>query len=74
MAIDTEDKRRSVQAYSTGGMRPGADGTIDEGDRACAAWLYLGLDYDNPVAPTGAVSWFRNFRGFILSTFKGGFH
>lgn len=52
MAIDTEDKRRSVQAYTFGLMRPLADGSIDVGDRACATWLYSGLNYGPPVPPT----------------------
>ncbi len=51
MAIDTETKRRSVQAYTFGLMRPLADGTINSGDRACAAWLYSGLSYSPPIPP-----------------------
>lgn len=52
MAVDTETKRRSVQAYTLGLMRPVSDGTVDEGDRATAAWLYSGLAYSGapPVA------------------------
>lgn len=51
--IDTETKRRSVQAYTRGLMRPLADGTIDVGDRACVAWLYAGLTYGPAVAGGG---------------------
>lgn len=43
--IDTEDKRRSVQAYTLGIMRPRADGAITVGDRATSAWVYSGLAY-----------------------------
>lgn len=51
MAIDTAAKRASVQAYTLGLVRPPPDGTIGEGDRATAAWLYAGHDYDVPPAP-----------------------
>ena len=43
MAIDTENKRRSVQAYNLGAMLPVADGVIDANDRAMLTWLYAGL-------------------------------
>jgi hypothetical protein len=51
MAIDTEDKRRSVQAYTMGLMRPVADGTVDAADRATCAWFYTGLTYSEPPPP-----------------------
>ncbi len=50
MAIDTENKRRSVMAYAGTGMMPVPDGTIDASDRATLAWLYAGLSYGSPVA------------------------
>ncbi len=50
MAIDTENKRRSVQAYTFGLMRPLADGTVDQSDRATVTWFYSGLTYAGPVA------------------------
>ena len=56
MSIDTETKRRSVQAYTFGLMRPLADGTIDSGDRASAAWLYSGLSYAPFVPPPVVVT------------------
>lgn len=74
MAIDTKAKRASVQAYTFGLMRPPPDGTVDEGDRACVTWLYLGLDYDNPAAAAGRPPWFNDLRNFLTNSFKGGFH
>lgn len=49
MAIDTENKRRSVQGYNIGIM-PVPDGTIGTADRATKAWLYAGIAYAVPVA------------------------
>lgn len=49
MAIDTEDKRRSVQAYTLSLMRPSPDGSMSKGDRATLAWLYSGLNYVEQV-------------------------
>ena len=49
MAIDTKAKRASVQAYTFGLMRPPPDGAVDEGDRATAAWLYAGHDYQAAI-------------------------
>lgn len=43
MAIDTENKRRSVT-----GILPVADGTIDASDRAQACFIYCGLTYGLP--------------------------
>ncbi|MCK5607406.1 hypothetical protein KAR91_36315 [Candidatus Pacearchaeota archaeon] len=66
MAIDTAAKRASVQAYALGLMRPPPDGTVNEGDRACLAWLYQGMDYDSPT-PTGkGHRWFMWFWDFLL--------
>lgn len=50
MAIDTETKRRSVQAYTLGLMRPVADGTIEAADRVVCAWLYF-----RSIAPSRTV-------------------
>ena len=75
MAVDTKAKRSAVQNY--GGfsqMRPPPDGTVGEGDRAQLAWLYQGMDYDNPVASTSVLSWFLDFRTFTKNFFKGGFN
>ena len=49
MAIDTENKRRSVQGYNIGIM-PVPDGAITAPDRATKAWLYAGLTYAGFVA------------------------
>jgi hypothetical protein len=54
MAIDTENKRRSVQGYSIGIM-PVPDGTIGAGDRANLAWLYAGITYDVVAALIGVL-------------------
>jgi hypothetical protein len=54
MAIDTETKRRSVQAYATGIMRPVSDGAVGAADRATSAWLYAGLVYSG--APPAVVA------------------
>lgn len=50
MAIDTENKRRSVQAYLLGLVRPVADGAITSPDRATVGWFYSGLAYAGVVA------------------------
>lgn len=72
MAIDTENKRRSVQAYTFGLMRPVADSTILAPDRATVGWLYSGLTYAAPsafVADTqaGYMSNGKSFTGPLLS-------
>lgn len=48
MAIDTENKRRSVQAYWVGAARPVPDGAIGAADRATSAWFYAGITYALP--------------------------
>lgn len=53
MAIDSESKRRSAQMQAPGPLRPVADGTIAKADRATAAWLYSGIDYDGPAVIVG---------------------
>jgi hypothetical protein len=53
MAIDTRNKRASVQAYLFGMMRPLPDGTIDASDRATLGWEYSGLTYTPPGPPPG---------------------
>lgn len=47
MAIDTQNKRRSVQAYGGAIVYPLADGTISSADREHVSWLYAGI----PVSP-----------------------
>jgi len=59
MAIDTENKRRSVQSYWIGAARPVPDGTIAASDRAASGWHYSGLTYDSPVAITFLVEQFQ---------------
>lgn len=54
MAIDTESKRRSVQAYSLGLMRPVPNNAISAADRATLAWLYSGLFSDDETASGAA--------------------
>lgn len=49
MAIDTQNKRRSVQAYTFALMRPVNDGAFNVTDRPTVAWLYSGLTY--PLSP-----------------------
>lgn len=60
MALDTQNKRRSVIQYAPFTIAPVADGTIGAADREQATWLYSGLP---PVAPAGAGTpslwWFR---------------
>ena len=55
MAIDTENKRRSVEAYTLGLMRPVPDSVVTMPDRATVIWLYSGLDYSGgePPSPVG---------------------
>ena len=62
MAIDTEDKRRSVQAYTLGLVRPVADNSVDVGDRATAAWLYSGLNYGGTPPAADHVDWIMRHR------------
>ena len=40
MSVNTENKRRSVQAYTLGLMRPVADSNVTAGDRRMLAWTY----------------------------------
>ena len=56
MAIDTKAKRASVQAYTTGLMRPPPDGTIGSGDRATLVGLYAGLVYALAAAAAAYVA------------------
>ena len=49
MAINTEDRRRSVTGfYGYITIKPVADGTIGAADRAQAAGFYSGLTYGAP--------------------------
>ncbi len=50
MAIDSENKRRSVQSYSIG-LKPVPDGTVGAPDRAMCAGFYFGLTYEDPTPP-----------------------
>jgi len=52
MAIDTQNKRRSVHGYTLNVVAPVPDATIGTADRAHMAWLYAGLTYDSPVVVT----------------------
>lgn len=57
MAIDSRNKRSSVQAYLLGLVRPLADGAVGAADRATVAWLYAGLTYSAPAeAVSGSVN------------------
>lgn len=51
MAIDTQNKRRSVQGYTAVVVYPVADGAITKPDREHAAWLYAGIPADGPAPP-----------------------
>jgi hypothetical protein len=52
MAIDTENKRRSVHAYAGAIVYPRADGAITKPDREHSAWLYAGIPASAPPAVT----------------------
>lgn len=56
MAIDTRNKRASVQAYYIGSMRPTPDAVIDAADRATLGWIYSGLSYAPPAPPVLSTS------------------
>lgn len=55
MAIDTQNKRRSVGGYCAGLAYPVPDGTVGTADRAHIAWLYAGLTYSGVVAAVADV-------------------
>lgn len=59
MAIDTANKRASVQAYFLGGMRPAPDGTVDAGDRATLGWAYSGLTYTHSAVAAPVLYWYQ---------------
>ena len=48
MAIDTENKRRSVVALVLGIMLPITDGAIGQLDRQEVAWIYAGISSSPP--------------------------
>lgn len=50
MAIDTEAKRRSVIALSTGGTLPMPSGTVDAAARTTLAWTYAFTFSPPPVS------------------------
>lgn len=67
MAINTRNRRASVQAYTVGLARPLADGTIDASDRATSGWHYAGLAYSGAITPPSVgddipVQYRRRFR------------
>ena len=73
MAIDTENKRRSVSGYTGNPIYPVADGTIGTQDRPHVAWLYSGIviglafsTYSNNIARV----LFRDKRAEILFRVK----
>jgi hypothetical protein len=51
VAIDTENKRRSVAGYTTMPMLPVADAAIGALDRELVAWLYAGIPATSPPTP-----------------------
>lgn len=51
MAIDTENKRRSVHGYGIKTVYPVSDGTIDLADRRAVAWLYASDEAPSPPPP-----------------------
>lgn len=53
MAIDTENKRRSVSAYFGAITYPVADASIDASDREHVAGLYAGIASTPPVIVIG---------------------
>lgn len=53
MAVDTQNKRRSVQAYGGNIVYPVADGTVDTADREHSAWLYSGIAAGAPLVSSG---------------------
>lgn len=66
MAINTRNRRASVQAYTLGLARPLADGTIDASDRATSGWHYAGLTYAPPTPPpTGGDDYLMHARHIL---------
>ena len=57
MAVDTENKRRSVSGYTGNVILPVSDGSISAADRAHVAGLYSGLVY-SALARFDVVSFF----------------
>lgn len=63
--VDTEDKRRAVQAMTFGLVRPVADNDIAAADRGAAQWLYSSGGAPVVAAGTGHLRigvkpiWFR---------------
>ena len=51
MAIDTENKRRSVSSYSGHMIAPVADGTIGDADRFHMGWIYAGTSVSSATDP-----------------------
>lgn len=57
MAIDTENKRRSVHGYTLNCVGPVPDGSVDNPDRAHTAWYYSGFTYSVIVSYVGGPFW-----------------
>ena len=75
MAIDSENKRRSVSGYTGRVVLPSSDGRISAADRAHAAGFYAGFFSNIGVLSFGtenmALSTFEN-EEIALSSFSGG--
>ncbi len=70
MAIDTENKRRSVQAYWPGLAGPVPDGTIGRGDRAATAGFYSGITYTLTAMTVGIAAQFHRLWGLHTHAYK----
>lgn len=69
MAIDTENKRRSISGYSGLAIAPVPDGAFSLADRAHMVWLYaldaIGAAVDPAQALSGRVSAMPQLAGQI---------
>lgn len=69
MAIDTENKRRSVSGYGGAKVAPAPDGTIGDADRYQMGWIYAGATPGGggPVSdPEGGLIGGKLLKGGIL--------
>ena len=62
MALDTANKRRSVQGYTLTPIAPIPDGSIDAFDRAQMAWLYSGIESAAAVVSDTPTALLRGIR------------
>ena len=62
MALDTANKRRSVQGYTLTPIAPIPDGSIDAFDRAQMAWLYSGIESAAAVVTDTPTALLRGIR------------